>query len=465
MLTGLSSKWQELLSEGLDPIEKELVKLRKKKTILPEEKLVFNFARLTDYDNIKIVIIGQDPYPTVGNANGLAFSYTGDGKLPDSLKNIFRAIKNEKIIDKLPKNGDLSSWAEQGVLLINKYLTVEEKAPLSHKKLWGNYVQNLLEKIAKKYMKKGKKIVFMLWGNEARKFHKYIIPEYHDILESKHPSPLANTKAPKFYEQNNFTKANALLIANGVEYIRWDSVQISIKEQEKQKNQEEQEEYDDIPDDFDILSELDNFEMEQKKTNQKEEIKVPPAGDGCIVGNNECPVIFTDGGCKGNGKKTSKGAYAFYVSEGPYKSNIVYGCLNNEIPPTNIRAEGTAILKAMKFLIKNNNWAYAKIVSDSQFWIDMIEQWIPNWVKKGVDFNTKNNPDLVKKIWDTYTILTKNKKVYFIHVNSHNKSGWASYKEGSYEKFCYTQNDYVDKLCAEALNTLEPGKKKSKFNA
>jgi ribonuclease HI len=175
------------------------------------------------------------------------------------------------------------------------------------------------------------------------------------------------------------------------------------------------------------------------------------------IGNNH-QIAFTDGGCHPNNKsKNSRGGYASIFTSGLYENTQIYGNLNiSEYNASNIRAEGMAIYQTLKFISKcNENWEKLTIVTDCEFWINMIEQYMPKWKKE--TFKEKQNTDLTEKIWMIYNELIKKGEICFIHMRSHNKDGWKKYQDDSYEKYCYLKNDMVDKLCNFARLNLQAG--------
>lgn len=185
------------------------------KTILPASGDILNAFDLTPLENVKVVIIGQDPYPTKGHAHGLAFSVTGGtNPLPKSLVNIFRELKDDTGI--IRTSGDLSDWAEQGVLLLNTALTVVEKAPGSHSKIgWNGLVRDVITAINTHQ----ENVVFVLWGNHAQKYGMYIDTNKHHIIKSPHPSPLAAHRG--FFGSKPFSKVNEYLVEHNGEPIKW----------------------------------------------------------------------------------------------------------------------------------------------------------------------------------------------------------------------------------------------------
>ncbi len=187
-----------------------------KKTIYPKRELLFNAFELTSVNNIKVVILGQDPYHNPNQAMGLSFSVSKGEVLPPSLQNIFKEIENDLKI-KMTKNGDLSYLAKQGVFLLNAYLTVEAHKPLSHKR--SEY--DLLMKDIFEYLNSlNQPIVFMLWGGFAKKYRKYLNNPNHLILESNHPSPLSANRGG-WFNLHQFSTCNAYLIKHNVSPIDW----------------------------------------------------------------------------------------------------------------------------------------------------------------------------------------------------------------------------------------------------
>ena len=188
------------------------------KTIYPPKDEIFNAFKLTDFNNVKVVIFGQDPYPNPGEAMGLAFSVREGIKLPPSLQNIFKEIYNEYEISKdLPKSGDLTYLAKQGVLLLNSYLTVEAHKPLSHQK---DEYRELLIDIISILNRIHKPIVFMLWGGNAKKYRKFLTNPFHKVIETNHPSPLSANRGG-WFGSGCFKETNQYLRENNVEEIRW----------------------------------------------------------------------------------------------------------------------------------------------------------------------------------------------------------------------------------------------------
>lgn len=208
--------WKEFFEiedkkEYMIQLKKFLDEEYQKYTIYPPRELMFNAFKLTPFEKVKMVIIGQDPYHEPNQAMGLAFSVPKGIALPPSLKNIFKEIEDDMNIKMYP-NGDLTFLAEQGVLLLNAILSVREKEPLSHdKKGYDTLLKNVLS-----YLNNSNQpIVFVLWGRFARNLKKYITNPNRLILEANHPSPLSANRGG-FFGNHHFSKANKYLLEHGL---------------------------------------------------------------------------------------------------------------------------------------------------------------------------------------------------------------------------------------------------------
>lgn len=184
------------------------------KIIYPPAPLIFNAFNSTPFDQLKVVILGQDPYHGDGQAHGLSFSVPQGVKAPPSLVNIFKELQREFGYP-IPSHGNLSKWAQQGVLLLNAMLTVEANSPASHqKKGWEQFTNAVIQHISDK--KEG--IVFILWGRYAQEKASFIDTNKHFILKSAHPSPFSATK---FFGCNHFIQTNEILQNQGLTPIDW----------------------------------------------------------------------------------------------------------------------------------------------------------------------------------------------------------------------------------------------------
>ena len=215
----INKKWDIVLKEEMN---KEYVKKLgifvkneyKSKICYPQYKDIFNALRYTDYDEVKVVILGQDPYHGENEAHGLSFSVRDNVKRPPSLNNIFKELENDLGIKKM--NNDLTNWAKQGVLLLNSIMSVVKDTPLSHKeKGWEIFTDNIIKLLNERE----EPIVFILWGGYARSKKKLITNKNHYIVESVHPSPLSAYNG--FFGSRPFSKTNNFLISKNIIPIDW----------------------------------------------------------------------------------------------------------------------------------------------------------------------------------------------------------------------------------------------------
>ena len=214
----LEASWEEHLR---DEIKKtyftELVKelnSEYKKACYPSEELIFNAFNLCPFNKVKVVILGQDPYHEQGQAMGLSFSVPDGVKLPPSLRKIYKEIEEDFCKSMPESSGNLTHWAEQGVLLLNTTLTVRDAKPNSHQALgWQNFTDAAIKALNKNH----EHIVFMLWGNNAKKKKNLIDIERHCIIESYHPAARQRYK----FKKHQFTCCNAYLKQQGLDEIDW----------------------------------------------------------------------------------------------------------------------------------------------------------------------------------------------------------------------------------------------------
>lgn len=184
--------------------------------VFPPEDDVFNAFELTPLDQVKVVMLGQDPYHGPGQAHGLCFSVKPEVKVPPSLRNIYKELATDIDGFTLPPHGFLQPWAEQGVLMINAVLTVEQGQANSHKQLgWAQFTDKVIETINEQCSG----VIFMLWGAPAQKKGRIIDGQKHHVLSSPHPSPLSAHRG--FFGCGHFSKANTLLSAAGKAPIDW----------------------------------------------------------------------------------------------------------------------------------------------------------------------------------------------------------------------------------------------------
>ena len=219
----LGNDWDKILEDEFKKdyylkIRNFLKKEYSSYTIFPSMYDIFNALKYTSYEGTRVVILGQDPYHEPGQAHGLSFSVKKGIKIPPSLVNIYKELKTDVGME-IPSHGELTSWANQGVLLLNATLTVRLGQANSHQSIgWGIFT----DEVIKKLNERNEPIVFILWGGNARSKKKYITNPNHLIIESSHPSPLSAYNG--FFGSRPFSRANEFLISKGFEPINWNSV-------------------------------------------------------------------------------------------------------------------------------------------------------------------------------------------------------------------------------------------------
>ena len=217
----ITKNWYEKLkdefeSEEYQNLEKWLNAEYHNKTIYPQPEKVFNALNIVKYNDVKVVIVGQDPYHNPKQAHGLSFSVEEDINIPPSLQNIYKEL-NSDIGCYIPNHGNLTKWAKQGVLLLNSVLTVERNKPNSHKqKGW----ERITTKIIKVLNEREKPIIFLLWGNNAKQLEKYIDIQKHYVLKAVHPSPMSANQGG-WFGCKHFSKTNNILNSLNISPIDW----------------------------------------------------------------------------------------------------------------------------------------------------------------------------------------------------------------------------------------------------
>ena len=217
----LSNSWLKYLQEELEkPYMAQLERFLEaeygnKKIIYPEANNIFRALNILPVEKIKVVILGQDPYHGEGEAHGLSFSVRSGTKLPPSLSNIFKELKTDCHVERTA-GGDLSRWAEQGVLLLNSVLTVEKDKPGSHRNQgWEQFTDKIISVVNEHC----DSVVFILWGSYAQKKAQFVNLEKHLVLESAHPSPLSSYRG--FFGSKPFSRANEWLKSRHIKEINW----------------------------------------------------------------------------------------------------------------------------------------------------------------------------------------------------------------------------------------------------
>ena len=215
-----NNKWGTLLAPQLElpyfqQLRSFIIAEYDKHTVYPKKEHIFEALKLTDFDDVKVVILGQDPYHGPNQAHGLAFSVQPNIPLPPSLRNIFKELEQDLNITLATTHGDLTGWAKQGVLLLNTVLTVRAGEANSHKhKGWENFTDEIIKLLGERE----KPIVFMLWGKPAQAKRKWI-GKHHIVLESVHPSPLSAYRG--FFNSKPFSHINNGLAQLDEQAINW----------------------------------------------------------------------------------------------------------------------------------------------------------------------------------------------------------------------------------------------------
>lgn len=212
--------WVELLTSEFNApyfkqLEETLSKAYDSESVYPPKEDIFSALNLTPFSKIKAVIIGQDPYHGPNQAHGLSFSVKNGVRIPPSLVNIFKELKDDLKISP-PSDGDLEAWAKQGVLLLNNQLTVLAGQPMSHKDIgWNEFTDKIIELINEKK----ENVVFILWGAPAQKKAKAVDTKRHHVIKSVHPSPLSSYRG--FFGSKPFSQTNKFLASKKIKPIDW----------------------------------------------------------------------------------------------------------------------------------------------------------------------------------------------------------------------------------------------------
>ena len=217
----IEASWKEVLKEEFSkPYFEQIVYFLKTermagKTIYPPGSLIFNAFEQTPFDKVKAVIIGQDPYHGSGQAHGLCFSVQDGVKPPPSLVNIYKELHDDVGVP-IPKHGNLTKWAQSGVLLLNASLTVRAGEPMSHSQIgWADFTNSVIKKISD--LKHN--VVFILWGKFAQEKQVLIDETKHLVLKAAHPSPYSANNG--FFGCKHFSKTNEYLVKNGIDPVNW----------------------------------------------------------------------------------------------------------------------------------------------------------------------------------------------------------------------------------------------------
>ncbi len=440
-------------------------------------KILYAFKQF-EVSETRVIVIGQDPYTKVDEAEGLSFSVPVGTKIPPSLRTIYQALESQKLITKIPNHGNLVSWARQGVLLLNRYLTrtptieLDDTGTAYIKNNGGSTKNNMhpfwtdfTNAVVKYISDVNPDIILLLWGKKAEEVceavAEKVAAESIDIQIWGHPSPLNTTS--NFGKCPHFKYVNEKLKEKNMPEIDWNIPDVHIKGTKKQ-----------TPD---------------AKVAIIEELVVAKI------------VVFTDGGCPKNGKKDAKAVYAAYFPKTfNEKANGVIGEYSGNVPdkeatsatvfdgpktkPTNNRGELLGIIAAFTVILTEYNKTKIKrpilLVTDSEICMGTINAWIWDWVKKQKDFSHKSNPDLIRVLYNqllalretvpTDKLLQSSAKdcknnaamdlewggLTVIHQNSHLAKKDIP-ERGTIEYELYNGNQRADDLCNAQLSSQAPG--------
>ena len=219
----IGNEWDDILfeekgKEYFHQIEEFIKREYEEYTVYPPRSLIFSALKYVPFSDVKVVIVGQDPYINPGQANGLAFAVSDGVPLPPSLRNIYKEIENDLGVNMAGKSGELTGWAKQGVLLLNATLTVRASESNAHSRCgWQRFTDSVIAKLGQRE----KPLVFILWGRNARS-KVSLISSSHWIIESAHPSPLSAHNG--FFGSKPFSRANKFLLSRGQTPINWEEV-------------------------------------------------------------------------------------------------------------------------------------------------------------------------------------------------------------------------------------------------
>jgi uracil-DNA glycosylase len=223
--TRLEKNWHAIIGGEFDqPYMAQLEQFLQRekdlgRIIYPKDEEIFNALNSTAFEKIKVVIIGQDPYHGARQANGLCFSVRKDIDIPRSLSNIYKEIDDEYHPIKMPRHGDLTKWAAQGVLLLNETLTVQQAKAGSHQRRgWEKFTDAIIRAVNEKR----EHVVFLLWGSRAKKKSRLIDPKKHKVLKTSHPSPFSAHRG--FLRCKHFKKANDYLKKHRLKPVEWQKI-------------------------------------------------------------------------------------------------------------------------------------------------------------------------------------------------------------------------------------------------
>ncbi len=456
-------------------------------SLCPPPPLVMNMVRKCPIGAVRVVIVGQDPFIKPGEAMGLCFSVPGGINVPASTKNIYKCLLHSKLITNTPAHGNLTRWAEQGILMLNCALTTVLGKSNEHAECWRPYTDALLREIGSL----SRPIVFILLGAFAHEKRELFDYPRHTILTWGHPSPLNRANSSdnpnNFKYCDAFVRANEVLVSRGEPAINWDpdcslarpsrpplrpspqsAAQSSLQPMSQASLQPPAQPNLSIDTSQTPLSASQHSQQSISRPALEPDLSalalnLPVSVLREVTINDPAPLtidtlwVFTDGAARGNGSAKCSAAWAFYVTDGAMCAER-FGVVDEvEIQgkvykSSNNRGELTAILYSMEFIYAMNCTTYGTIVivSDSAYCINTLKEWAPAWIKKpeNGELMDKPNMDLILPAVGLFAHIAKQHKIEFRHVHSHKSEPKDIESE---EWFIWKCNDIVDKYATKAL--------------
>lgn len=446
MFNGLSEKTKDLVARKLRPelaaairaVNAHLTENHlSSKDLAPSPELIMHMFRLCSVDNVRVVIIGQDPYIKPDEAMGLSFSVPRGVALPPSLRNIYTCLIHHGLIAGMPLHGDLSVWAAQGVLLLNCALTTVLRHSGAHTSAWAIYSDCLLRELAAG----PKPLVFILLGSVAQGKVSIIGRNRHCILSWGHPSPLnkANrlNSPTQFKYCDAFVLANDHLISSGQTAINWSPDAIVRRVPDVALCAP-----DHVPHAI-VDHECPSFVIRDLGLTDPTPL------------TNDTLWMFTDGGVRDAGLPTCIASWAIYLTDG-YLCTSASGLVNSDnsrsvVAATSNRGELTAVLNALLICAAGDvRFSFNRVilVSDSAYSIGSVDEWIVTWMADPAKLEGKKNLDIIIPARAALDMIRVRTPLTFSHIRSHKK---APHDAESEDWFRWAGNDRVDRMCSAAV--------------
>lgn len=444
LVNKLPEKWQKLfmhkdvkptLDACLEKLKtKDHEKIENNELLRPKYDEIFRAFSYFDIDDLKVIIIGQDPYPKIEDACGLSFALR-DGKTKHSLAAIYECLSVSGF-----SNCDIMKWPSLGVLLLNKYLTrtaklvdgVVENGGSDKEHMhtfWGDFTNIIIRKIVNYKHRHGEKITIMMWGDKAKIDN--LNDKSHNLYWG-HPSKLSNynkTDNPK-----NFKYCDHFTLTN----LPWGDVSGPSGPVKKETKEPK--------------------ETKETKYEKKEPTKKTTGPGGPKI------IVFTDGGCSENGKKNAVASYGVYFPDCFMdEENAMKGKFGGKVPspptPTNNRGELLGMITALEKIVEFGAPVPILLITDSTYCMNTVKEWMPKWIKKNPTFSDRPNSDLLLRLLDNLTKLENlhgAKHPTFLkieHQNSHRKTPPKDpkVKTGGHAYESHLGNSVVDQICTEFL--------------